>query len=251
MQDTLIIGHGLVGSHLHQEIQKVNPEVYDKYKEPYTVKKDKKYDFAFICVNTPYIDENNVCDISSVEEALVTNEADIYIIKSTILPGTTKKLAQKLNKKIVFSPEFWGATQHAENFNQPFTILGGDKKDCHEVAQLLQSIYDATHQIIFTDSTTAELDKYMVNSYLAMKVSFCNEFWEYCKYYGVDYNELRELFCMDIRINSAHTFVYDNKPYWDSHCFNKDVPAIATDAGGELLNFINEFNSKRKLIYSI
>ena len=35
-------------------------------------------------------------------------------------------------------PEFYGTTQHANNFNFNFSILGGNRKDTHEVAQLLQ-----------------------------------------------------------------------------------------------------------------
>ena len=160
----LIIGYGIVGHNLHQELAKLKPDIYDKYKQEFNTKKDIKYDFAFICVNTPYIDKTNPCDLTQVENALRDNDADIYIIKSTILPGSTDHFKEITGKRIVFSPEYYGGTQHCNNFDFNFTVLGGDKKDCLEVQQLLQNVYDARHTFHIVNSKTAELVKYMENS---------------------------------------------------------------------------------------
>ena len=86
----------------------------------------------------------------------------------------------------------------------------------------------------------------MENSFLATKVSFCQQFWNIANEIGVDYEELRELFVLDPRVNPSHTFVYDDHPYWDSHCLNKDVPAIADAYNAELLNAVIAFNEKQK-----
>jgi hypothetical protein len=40
--------------------------------------------------------------------------------------------------------------------------------------------------------------------------------------------------------------VYKDKPYWDTHCLNKDVPHIAYIENAKLLKDICEFNKKRK-----
>lgn len=42
--------------------------------------------------------------------AVQDNDADIFVIKSTVLPGTTNDIAKKTGKRIVFSPEFYGST---------------------------------------------------------------------------------------------------------------------------------------------
>ena len=115
-----------------------------------------------------------------------------------------------------------------------------------EVQQLLQNVYDARHTFRIVDSKTAELVKYMENCWLATKVSFCTQFYDISKNIGVDYEELRELFILDPRVNPSHTFVYDDHPYWSSHCLNKDVPAIAKLTNAELLKNIIEFNEKHK-----
>ena len=242
--DILIIGYGVVGNNLAKEIEKLNPELYDKYKNVDTRTHDR-YDIAFICVDTP-INEEHLCDISEVANAIDENAADIYVIKSTLLPHTTEQLIEKTGKAIIFSPEYYGGTQHCNNFDFDFTILGGEKKDCKKVVQVLQRVYDGRHTFRIVDSTTAELAKYIENSWLAAKVSFCVQFYQLANKLGVSYEELRELFILDPRVNPSHTFVYDDHPYWSSHCLDKDVPAIAYSQNAELLLSMIDFNNKCK-----
>lgn len=241
----LIIGYGIVGHNIYKKLSLYyQPDIYDlKYAE--FNKQKKHYDVAFICVDTPNT-ADCMCDLTQVRNALIDNEADIFIIKSTILPGSTEQLKEETGKRIVFSPEYYGNTQHCNNFEFNFTILGGDKKDCLEVQQLLQNVYDARHTFRIVDSKTAELVKYMENAWLATKVSFCNQFYNIANDIGVDYEDLRELFILDPRVNPSHTFIYNDKPYWDSHCLNKDVPAIANFADAKLIKAVIDFNENQK-----
>ena len=243
MKNVLIVGYGCVGHNLHKELSVLQPDVFDKYKtECNTKKENQKYDFAFICVDTPYIDENNVCDIKEVENAIKETNAEIFIVKSTVLPGTIERLVKETGKKIVFSPEYYGGTHHCNNFEFEFTILGGKKEVCLKVQQLLQNVYDGRHVFRIVDSKTAELAKYMENAFLATKVSFCGQFWLIANEIGVNYEELRECFVLDPRAGKSHTFVYDDKPYWQSHCLDKDVPAVAENYKARLLQSVVEFN---------
>ena len=241
----LIVGCGVVGKNLFKELYNLRPDVYDKYNGLYDTKRDIKYDVAFICVDTPYTQED-VNDITEVRNALNENDADIYVIKSTMLPGTTDMLKAITKKHIVMSPEYYGGTQHCNNFEFNFTILGGDREDCLKVQQLLQNVYDARHTFHIVDTKTAELVKYMENSWLATKVSFCNQFYQIAKNQGVNYETLRELFILDPRVNPSHTFVYEDHPYWSSHCLDKDVSAIAENENAELLKDVIKFNNKSK-----
>ena len=246
MKSVLIVGYGVVGKNLHDELKILEPDIYDKYKIEFNTKQNKKYDFCFVCVDTPYF-KDCICDISEIENVIENNEASIYIIKSTVLPTTTEKLSHKFNKHIVFSPEYYGGTQHCNNFDFNFTILGGQKDDCLKVVQLLQHVYDARHTFHIVDAQTAELAKYMENCYLATKVVFCNQFNKISEQIGVNYEELRELFIKDPRVDPSHTFVYKDKPYYDSHCLNKDVSALAEFTNNEFLKMVIEINDKEKL----
>ncbi len=178
----------------------------------------------------------------------------IYIIKSTVIPGTTDRYVNDIGKKVIFSPEYYGGTQHCNNYRFDYTILGGERDACLSVVQLLQNVYDGRHQFRLTNARTAELTKYMENAFLATKVSFCNQFWEIAKQANVDYEELRELFILDPRVNPSHTFVYADRPYWESHCLDKDVPAIAelhcrAAAEPGFLDAVIEFNESQKQKY--
>lgn len=247
MESVLIVGYGVVGHNLHKELASLSPDICDKYKIDVTTKRaNKKYDFCFICVDTPSTD-HNICDITEVANAIIENDAEIYIIKSTVIPTTTTNLSNSLKKRIVFSPEYYGGTQHCNNFDFNFTILGGQKDDCLKVVQLLQHVYDARHTFHIVDAQTAELAKYMENCYLATKVVFCNQFNKISEQLGVNYEELRELFIKDPRVNPSHTFVYKDKPYYDSHCLNKDVSALAEFTNNEFLKMVIEINDKEKL----
>jgi len=240
----LIIGYGIVGQNLRKELNAVEFDIYDKYKG-IDERKEKIYDVAFICVDTPYT-EDSINDTQEVYNALIDNEADLFIIKSAVLPETTEMLARKTGKQIVNSPEYYGSTQHANNYDFNFTILGGDIENTTKAQQFLQYCYDANHRFYHVSYLEAEIVKYMENSWLGYKVSFMHQFSDICKSHGVPYEKVRELFILDPRVNPSHTFVYDEHPYWSSHCLDKDIPAIAGSENAPLLKELIKFNTKRK-----
>ncbi len=243
-----IIGYGVVGHNLYQELRKgnIDVDIIDKYKPEVNKRRYHHYDIAFVCVDTPRRGESAVCDVSEVYNAIGANSADLFVIKSTVLPGTTEQIGIHTGKNVIFSPEYYGGTQHCNNFHFGFTICGGDRAGCKKLIQLLQNVYDARHQFRITDSRTAELVKYMENSYLATKVSFCNQFFEIAEQVGVDYEELRELFVLDERVDPSHTFVYRDHPFWQSHCLDKDVPAIAEVYDAPFLKNVIAYNELLK-----
>ena len=110
----------------------------------------------------------------------------------------------------------------------------------------MQNAHNAGHKFRITDAKTAMLAKYMENSWLATKVSFCSQFHELANKLDIAYEDLRELFLLDPRVNPSHTFIFDEHPYWDSHCLNKDVPAIAETMDAELLKSVITYNNKRR-----
>ena len=90
----------------------------------------------------------------------------------------------------------------------------------------------------------------MENCFLATKVTFCNEFAEIAKEFGICYEQLREIFIMDERVGSSHTFVFNDQPYYDSICLNKDIPALIKQSSNALLmTQVNDINNLRKVNY--
>jgi len=215
-----IIGNGIVGTNM----AKLFPEAYI-HDPPKGHICNIKTDIAIICVPTEMKSDGSA-DISIVEKVIMENEADVFFIKSAVPPGTTDMLIKKYGKRICVSPEYFGSTIHANNVDYDFLIIGGQKKDCNVIIKEYKKIKHPNFKIYITSTKTAELCKYMENTWLAFKVTFCNEFYRIAQHCEVDYNELRELWLADPRINRSHTFVYEDKPFYDSHCLNKDIPAI-------------------------
>lgn len=250
MSSILIVGYGNIGRHTYRELEALKPHIYDPYVETYNTKVPIKYDYAFVCVPTEKLPDGS-CDTSVVEQAVAETDADIIVIKSAIPVGTTDFLADKYNKSLVISPEYYGTTQHSlESPN--FLILGGKKEHCQKVAQLFYQIKNGAFKIKFTDRKAAELAKYMENCFLALKVSFCCEFFDIARQFGVCYEELREIFIMDDRMGCSHTFVHEDSPYYNSHCLNKDIPALirfakAKGAEAPLMAAMEQINNDRKI----
>lgn len=104
MHNVLIIGYGVVGKNLEKEINSLSPDILDKYNpEDNKISKsslEEGYDLAFICVNTPFIDDETPCDYSEVINAINENKDKmkkdgVFAIKSTILPGTTELIREE------------------------------------------------------------------------------------------------------------------------------------------------------------
>lgn len=243
-KNILIIGYGVVGQNLAKELKDINPDIVDKYKKEVNTIRNIKYDVGFICVDTPINKET--LDIKEVENCLEEYDCKLYCIKSTCPVGTVEKLIKKTKKRIVFSPEYYGSTKNCNNYDFDFTIIGGDKKDCDYLVQVLMPCYDGRHQFRIVEPKLAELVKFMENSYLATKLSFCQSFYNVCQKEDINYSELRELFIMDPRVNPSHTFVYEEQHYWDSHCLNKDVSSIANQYDMDLLKEVIKFNDNQK-----
>ena len=98
------------------------------------------------------------------------------------------------------------------------------------MADLYKQAFNAELIIHQTDSSTAELTKYMENCFLALKVTFCNEFYDIAERFGIDYNELRELWLLDPRIGRSHTFVLPDDRGFGGKCLPKDVSAMVQSA---------------------
>jgi UDPglucose 6-dehydrogenase len=219
----LIIGYGVVGKNMFKEFPE--SDICDPFQGHCAIP-DKQYDIAFICVPTPK-SQSGACDYSIVEQVIKeTKNIDVFCIRSTIPPGTTQILKDKYKARLVFSPEYYGETIHNLTVNFNFITLGGDKVDCHIVANAFIKKHSAEFKTHYTDSLTAELAKYMENCYLGLIVSFCNEISNICQAVGADYNEVREAFLLDPRAPKSHTFVYDNAKGWKSICLDKDIPGL-------------------------
>ena len=227
-----IIGNGFVGesqAFAFSPTSEVRIYDIDPLKATHTKEEVDKCDFIFVCVPTP-MGKDGVQDISYIEKVFETAvEGPIYIIKSTVLPGTTSNLIEKYpNIKIVFSPEFLTErTAKLDMLTQARIIFGGFPDNTSSVRKLFEQRF-MNRTFIETDSMTAELVKYMNNTFFATKVSIINEFKLLSDKIGANWEDALYGFSSDGRIGDSHLHVPgpDGKLGYGGTCFPKDVNAL-------------------------
>jgi UDPglucose 6-dehydrogenase len=236
-----VIGYGYVGRATGEGFA-TNPENkvfwFDKFKEsPNTLDEViKKSDFIFIAVPTPIFEDYSGMDMSIVEEVVgeVAEKAKgtdkIIIIKSTSLPGTTNKMAKKYpGVNFVMNPEFLTQKNASVDFLNPYrTVIGCGNHDVGDrIVKLYSTILPKNQKYIITDTTSAELAKYMSNIVLASKIIVGNEFYDLAQAVGANYLDVSAIAEADPRIG---TFL--GVPGWDGDrgfgkaCFPKDTIGI-------------------------
>lgn len=239
MKKIAIIGHGYVGDAVfkffenHFEVCVVDPKYTD-----FEAKKIEANtaDFAVVCVPTPMGEDGSV-DLQYIDSTFEWLKVPLVLIKSTIPPGTTEKLQEKYGDHIAFSPEyigegnyevpFWKGYPDPKNMkHHDFQIVGGKKETTKKILPYFVRVLGPDARFVQTDSRTAELCKYMENSFIGMKVIFCNEFAKMAEAFGVDYNELRELWLLDGRVGRMYTSVFQDAPGFGGKCLPKDINGI-------------------------
>ena len=248
-----IVGQGFVGSAIREGLKKYYPVIgYDLdpgrcYALPSShdegLQDIVRYsDIVFVCVPTP-MRKDGSCDTRILENAIedfVTEfneqllpESDpttpIVVIKSTVPPGTTQRIADKYgeNLRLCFSPEFLTEANSIEDFkNQSRIIIGGD--GAREVKRMFRKAFPKI-PIVITKSETAEMVKYFINCFLATKVTFANQMYEICQAADIDYDKVCEYALHDTRIGKSHLAVPgpDGDFGFGGHCFPKDLAAMS------------------------
>jgi UDP-glucose 6-dehydrogenase len=207
MKKILVVGYGYVGKAMVNFFKKkYQVYVYDPFvkhidfpDEPNVLKVDdlneKKVDMVVICVPTK-MNDDGTCDTSIVVNTIMKlKDVELILVKSTVTVGTMDNIKKFFDRKLVFSPEFIGESSYwspytfdREVVETPWFIFGGDKKDCSEVIDFFLPITGPAKEYRITDFKTAELTKYVENVFGALKVTFCNELYDICELYGVEYN---------------------------------------------------------------
>jgi GDP-mannose 6-dehydrogenase len=203
-------------------------------------------ELSFICVGTPSQTNGNldltyirrICE--QIGDALKHKSArHTVVIRSTILPGTMRNVVipvlQEMSGKkagtdfgVCHNPEFLREGSAVKDFNfPPQTVVGEiDSKSGDALAELYNGI-DAP--VVRTDLETAEMVKYVNNSWHALKIGYANEIGNLCKAFSIDAHQVMKIFCQDTKLNISPAYLMPGFAFGGS-CLPKDLRAISYQA---------------------
>jgi len=159
----------------------------------------------------------------------------VVVIRSTLLPGSMQSvviptLEESSQRKagadfgVCINPEFLREGTAIYDYDHPpKTVIGASDERAAAVVRELYAKLSAP--LIFTDLRTAEMLKYIDNSWHALKVTFANEVGRLCKAMGVDARLAMRLFCTDTKLNISSAYLRPGFAFGGS-CLPKDVRAL-------------------------
>jgi UDPglucose 6-dehydrogenase len=188
-------------------------------------------EIIFLCLPTP-MNTDGSCNFDIIDQTLneINQISNVScVIKSTIPPGTTSYFQNKFkNLKFFFNPEFLTEANFVNDFkNQDKIIIGSGDTNFSIIDEVYKESFPNT-SIIHCPFEEAELVKYVINTFLAVKVSFANEIYSLCENLDIDYSTIKEIVAKDKRIGSSHLSVPgpDGKFGFGGSCFPKDINSL-------------------------
>ncbi len=206
----------------------------------------RETELSFVCVGTPSQANGNldltyirrVCEL--IGEALRHKPTrHTVVIRSTILPGTMRKLVipvleEYSGKKagidfgVCNNPEFLREGSAVRDFKcPPKTVIGElDRASGNALASLYAKL---PAPLIRTDIESAEMVKYVDNCWHALKIGFANEVGNLCKSFGIDSHAVMDIFCQDKKLNISPAYLLPGFAFGGS-CLPKDLRALTYSA---------------------
>jgi UDPglucose 6-dehydrogenase len=239
-----IVGNGTVGKAVSYGFSCKGHEVYVNDVKQFENEKtyNKSYlmqvcDLIFICTPTNSCSDGslNTNEVENAVKQLNDNRQDIsekekrtpiIIIKSTVVPGTTRKLASRYPElRFAFNPEFLRAAHAQDDFLNQKRIVIGVSAD--KIAKEVMKAYEGWKcPAIITDFETAEIIKLVANGFLTLKVAYACEVANICRLLGVDADEVMEAVTLDPRIHPSHLVPSKGPIPRDSPCLPKDMSGL-------------------------
>ncbi|MBR74322.1 MAG: UDP-glucose 6-dehydrogenase [Dehalococcoidaceae bacterium] len=203
----------------------------------------KNSDMIFVTVGTPQ-KINGEIELSMIKKAVKsigqvirkTKKNPIIFIKSTVIPGTTKKIILPILEKesgkkaekdfgVISNPEFLQESNAIRDTKCPHAIiLGGNDSKYMKKAKKFFSKMHPNVSIIITKYQTAEMIKYANNSFLATKISFINQLSNICQNIpDADVDDVASAIGLDPRIGKLFLSA---GPGYGGSCLPKDMSAL-------------------------
>ena len=243
-----IVGIGVVGGAVQYGMEKLGHDV-----KVHDIRLDTSLSdlvdckIIYVCVPTPMGDDGS-CDIRIVEsvvEGLIKTNGykGIIAIKSTVIPGTTSKIANQLGlglsplirdghaiygyPTLCFVPEFLRERHAVSDFTENHDVCVIGCNDSYAYHLIRESHGHYPQEFVRMTPTEAELSKYFSNVFNAMRIIFANGFFEVCKSLGADYTKIKNAVVKRPTMKNIYLDCNEKFRGFAGVCLPKDTAAFA------------------------
>lgn len=237
-----IVGYGVVGKATREALFPDESIIIHDISLKTNLEDICKCNLVFICIPTntqQNIEElENLClKISSLNSIIE------IVVRSTVTPGFFNTLKEKIKNPLTYFPEFLRerySLEDSTNCKRMFYATNSEKS-------LLINFDRFNYKLRKIDFAELELLKMMRNNYHAMKVVFANHYYDMCKKYGANYDNLLTAF-NKVKNGQSYLEVNENLRGYGGKCLPKDIDfMIDFFEDVELFKAIKNDNSKLKI----
>lgn len=242
-----IVGYGFVGKAIARgfENDKVEQVIIDPLLDTNIESLDgQDIEATFVCVPTPMGEcgKINASIVKNTIEYLMENVSGLIILKSTVVPEIIKEInSMDGAHRFVYNPEFLTEKNAVDDFLNPFMhVFGCNNEECSYAIRRLYDNFSNCNETImrFVTPEEASFIKYGINSFLATKVSWFNQFYHMVQNEGCDYDKIVSVMGLDSRVSPGHTQVPgpNGQFGYNGSCFPKDTMAFYQSAKSKNIN---------------
>lgn len=235
------VGQGWIGKNYADDFERRGFQtVRYALEEPYVRNREKikACDFVFIAVPTPTTPAG--FDYSIVRSSLgYVGKGKTAIIKSTIVPGTTKSLQDEHpDITVVYSPEFLSEATAAHDAAYPFMNIVGLTRDSVHQKDIAAQIHGILPKAAFSQtcsSTEAEIIKYSHNGSGYTQILFFNIMFDLAIRHGCNWHMIQRAIEADPLVNNRYARpVHKSGRGAGGGCFIKDVAALRAEYAADV-----------------
>jgi nucleotide sugar dehydrogenase len=200
---------------------------------------EQDVDITFICTQEAVVPE-------VIADLVYRRVKGLYVIKSSVPPGTTSSLMEKFSIHICHNPEFLVERRALESISHPSMVVIGQCCPAH--SQILKIFYSPLDcPVVISQPTVTETVKLTLNSYLSTLISFWNEIDKVTLSLGVNTREVADIVKLNPRV-SAYGTEFFGSPF-GGKCLPKDLDQFIqvfhqVGADSALFEAMRDFNKR-------
>ena len=240
-------GLGVVGRATRKALD--IPYYFDLKEANISLEEGATKQWCFICLPTPTDEQGQQGKAIEVIRDYIKQihsygGSTVFVVRSTVLPGTCRGLSETTGAMVVSNPEFLSdATWEYDCMNPRMKVIGSD------FPQVTRALEEYWKHIpakinISTNSQTAEMIKYVFNTFAVTKIVFANQIFDICGRVGADYEAIHKALHLHPWGSKEHFKVVDKGGRGGGgKCLPKDIKAFAQWSNMPLFHKVEEINT--------